>query len=339
MRRSSILVTILLFYLLVSAGLLNWAYNGWQASPSIAQASVLGTSTDTTITTTTIPSLNAYPTLAQSAIDSLTNQAGQIAIYHKESGTLLYSTPNARPVPIASTTKMMTAFLAVKYGSPDQILTISSTATNQIPSTMGLLTDEKISLQNILTGTLMVSGNDAAYAIGEHIGEILLNNLSASSQEKVDRFVQEMNKEAALLYMTNTHYADPAGLSDEKGYSTASDLAKLASLLIDKPLVKTIITTPLATVYSQNNAIRHDLINSNRLVNGMNYQGILGVKTGYTPTAGHCLVAAASRGGATYIVVVLNTNAALYPDNNVNDISAIAASKLLDAAFSATRFQ
>jgi len=333
MRRSSVLIAIITLYVGVAALTSFYTFRIWgDSSPMVAQAAVLGASTDSSVLATPTPALlGPYPNQME---DSFTGYASQYAVYHVESGTYVLEGGTQGPRPIASTTKMMSAHLVAQHANLDDTVTVSHDAATQIGSLMGIYTNEQFTVRTLLHGMLMVSGNDAAYALAGYTGGILLGNPSAPEPDRIVRFVAEMNSEAARLGMSNTHYADPAGLNDDEGHSTASDLAKIAELLLRDPAVKDIIATPSITVWDQAHRTPYNLDNSNRLVKGMDFPGILGVKTGNTPAAGHCLVAAASRNGQTFIVVVLDANPRAFPGVDSNNVSAVAAGRILEAAFS-----
>lgn len=218
-------------------------------------------------------------------------------------------------VPIASTTKLMTAIIVLENYNLDEVVTISEDAAYQIPSVMGLMPEEKITVHDLLYGLLMKSGNDAAYALAEHM--------------EFDNFIEKMNEKAKYLGLENTHFKDPAGLNDE-GRSTARDLSFLASYALKFDTIKEIIRTTEKEVYSINRAYAHQLENSNRLIHydePLFYEPSIGGKTGYTPDAGHCLVSAATKDDHTLISVILKTI------EDTNDASAKESKKLLEWGF------
>jgi D-alanyl-D-alanine carboxypeptidase len=226
----------------------------------------------------------------------------------------LFARDAYQPVPVASTTKIMTALVARKLYSPEEVVTVSRRAAAEIGSRVGLLPGEKITVGSLILGLLIASGNDAAYALAEHGGS-------------VDDFVARMNEEARRLGLRTTDFRDPAGLNDE-GRSSAFDLAVLAARLLDDELLRSIVVRPDAEITSVDGRLVHHLRNSNRLVTAERYfPGILGIKTGYTPGAGHTLVAAARRDGRTLIAVILSTVA------DTKEASAIEAEKLLEWGF------
>ena len=253
-------------------------------------------------------------------------QALQYTAYNPDSGKIIYSSDDQQPVPIASTTKVMSAHLVMKYGNLDDIVVVSAEAAGQIGSVMGIYKGEKISVRNLLTGSMLVSGNDSIFALAEYVGGKLLNEEQASSDQKIQRFVEEMNSTADKLHLSNTKYQDPCGLNDE-GRSTASDLSKLMSVVMQNQTLREIMQTAETTVSDEQGRYKHALKNSNRFVTDYQYQGVVAGKTGYTPDAGHCLIVAAQRNGYTVVVTILNTYA------STNDASAVEARKLMDFTF------
>jgi len=232
-----------------------------------------------------------------------------------ESNTYLSMQKENDKVPIASTTKIMTAIIVLENYKLDDIVTISSEAARQVGLDYTTTTKEQLTVGDSLKVLLIISSNRAAYALAEH--------LNTDGETGVEKFVGLMNAKALTLGMDSTEYHDPAGL-DTTGWSTASDLAIVTKYALRDPVFAEIVKTPQATVSSVSGRIKHDLKNSNRLVSEWNYSGILGVKTGYMPEASHCLVAAAKRDGHTLIAIIL------YTLNDTASASAEEARKLLD---------
>lgn len=204
-------------------------------------------------------------------------------------------------VPIASTTKMVTALVARELFDLDETVTVSKLAANINGSDIQLVLNEKISMHQLLRGLMIQSGNDAAFAIADHY--------SPADNEYID-FVNKMNEFAQKVGLKNTVFGDPAGLDDETGRSTAWDLAQIARLVLADPILKEIVSTARATITSTDGSISHELTNSNRLLLGDSpyyLPGATGVKTGFTPLAGHCLVSAYQSAQGPLIAVVLNT--------------------------------
>ncbi len=239
-------------------------------------------------------------------------QSGQVILKYNENNR----------VPIASTTKIMTAVIAMENYQPSDVVTISQTAANQIGADVYLLPNEKITVSELLHCLLIKSGNDAAYALAEHLDQ---NGGTA-------KFVDHMNKKAQELGMRDTNYKDPAGL-DVDGYSTARDLFILSRYALKNTNIINYTKIAKYTAYNIDKTISHPLDNSNRLVSEYNYQGAIGIKTGYMPEAGHCLVSAAERDGHTLIGVILNTYA------DTASASADESKKMLDWAFQNVLFK
>lgn len=192
--------------------------------------------------------------------------------------------------PVASTTKIMTAILAVERGDPDSIVTVSWNAANQPGTSMYLRTGEQRRLQDLLFGLMMVSGNDAATAIAEHL---------AGSESA---FAQLMNQRAAEIGAQNTHFLNASGLDDwVNPYSTARDLATMARHGLQNLEFRVYASQKQRTVPGPSGP--RLLKNSNDFV--LTYPGATGVKNGWTEKADYTLVASAYRGGRELIVVLL----------------------------------
>jgi len=202
-------------------------------------------------------------------------------------GTVLYSkNPHQTRAP-ASTTKILTALLALEKGGLDEIVSVSRYAAGTTGSTARLYTGQKIRMIDLLHGLLLSSGNDAAVAVAEHI---------AGSE---DAFVRLMNARAAELGALNTRFQNPHGLDKPGHFSTAYDLALLARLALLYPTFAEIVAKQ--TYSSESGA----WTNTNKLL--WSYEGIEGIKTGTTGQAGYCLVATATQNGMQLITVVLGS--------------------------------
>lgn len=212
------------------------------------------------------------------------------------SGRILYAKNAHLPLPPASTTKIMTAILALENGRLGDRVCVSRRAAETAEASIWLEEGEELSLEDLLYALLLQSANDAAVAIAEHIG---------GSQEE---FVALMNRRARELGARQTHYANPHGLDDPQHYSTAYDLAVLARHALALPDFRRFVSTPKKTIPWPGHPWDRVLYNRNRLLQGSEaYPGAIGVKTGYTQKAGSCLVAAARRNNLELIAVVLNS--------------------------------
>lgn len=233
-------------------------------------------------------------------------QGSAAAIMDAATGRIVWDEKGDRRGAPASITKIMTAIVAMEHGNLEQRLTVRSQHLAW-GSLMGLLPGDRVSLEDLLWGLLLPSGNDAALAIAD---------LVAGSEE---RFVEMMNDRAAELGMRDTHFANPHGLDEEGHFSTANDILRLTRHAMTFPLFARIVATPSTT----RQASRPFLLgNSNFLITRGGFAGADGVKSGNTDLAGDSLVGSATRDGRRIIVVVLGTN-----DRTFN------ATRLLEFAF------
>ncbi len=205
-------------------------------------------------------------------------------------GDVIAAKAAERPLPIASTTKLMTAYLALKNLKPNQ--TVTAAPYRPIASTeilLGLHPGEKIKVRDLLYGLLVPSANDAA------------QTLAVAVAGSVPAFVSEMNQAAQELGLANTSYANPIGLDSPNNYSSARDLVTLADLLLKNRLFARIVDSPSAVLHSGDTQRRVDTRNT--LLNQEPF--IDGVKTGHTIKAGYVLVGAGTRDSTTLISAVL----------------------------------
>jgi len=201
-------------------------------------------------------------------------------------------------VPIASLTKVMTAIIAIENYRLDDVVTVPYEATIQTPTVVYLRTGEQISTSELLHCLLIRSGNDAAYTLASHMDK--------ETGSEPQKFVNNMNQKAQELGLSNTRFFDPAGLSDE-GYSTAKEMALLTRYALLNPVFRKIVKIDKYVATNISNTIFHQLENSNRLITTYQYPGAIGVKTGFTYAASHCLIGAAERDGHQLIAVILGT--------------------------------
>lgn len=189
----------------------------------------------------------------------------------------------------ASTNKIITALVASDLYKPDKVITVKRVLTEG--QTMGLVQNERITVENLLYGTLVHSGNDAAYALADEYG--------------FEQFVVLMNKKAKGLNMNNTHFANPAGLDDYSQYVSPFDLALAARELLKNPYLSKIVSTKEIVISDIDFQVFHKLVNVNKLLGEI--QGIGGLKTGYTENAGENLVSFYKRNGHQFIIVILKS--------------------------------
>jgi D-alanyl-D-alanine carboxypeptidase len=244
--------------------------------------------------------LNSYLSIAEDAPEPLVYAQGYLLLDPTNAEVVIGKNIDAA-VPIASTTKMVTALVARQEFQLDEIVTVGSFAANIIGSKVGLVAGEKITVENLLKALLIQSGNDAAFALAEYY----------SGQPKdYQSFVVKMNDYVRSVGLPVSVFGDPAGLDDEKGRSTAWELSQIARLVINDPILSEIVKISKTTVYSIDGLHSHQLANSNRLIipDSPHYlPGAIGIKTGFTHDAGHCLVSAYQTEVGLLIGVVLNT--------------------------------
>ena len=235
-----------------------------------------------------------------------------------QSGQKLYAKNADQKVPIASTTKIMTSLVVLENYSQKMkdVVTITREMTAVEGSDIQLRMSEKITVENLLKGLLISSGNDAALAIANFFGG-------------KDEFVAKMNEKARFIGLKNTLYKDPAGL-DDNGYSTAEDLSVLSSYALRDKTFAEIVKMPETTITSSDGQIIHELKTSNRLLKPEEpfyLPFAQGIKTGFTNDAGHCLVSVAQKDDHELLSVILNT------DQNTLTASAQESKKLLEWGF------
>ena len=204
------------------------------------------------------------------------------------SGTALYEKNADLRLPEASTTKIMTALIALEESTLTHRITVSPKAAAVEGSQLGLTAGAELSVSDLLYVLMMKSGNDAAVALAEGI---------CGSEEA---FVERMNRRAEELGLKNTRFENPHGLPAEGHYTTARDLAELTAAALENEAFRKLVSTERTRLEYQNKV----LTNSNKLLSTC--EGIFGVKTGFTKKAGRCLVTAAERRGITLICVTLN---------------------------------
>ncbi len=231
-------------------------------------------------------------TVFASSESSVKTNAKNIVAIDRKSLSILFEKNCFNPVPMASTTKIMTCIIALENSNLDDIVTISKKASSVRGSTLGLRENQKISMNDLLYGLMLRSGNDCAIAIAEHI--------SGSAKD----FSILMNDKASLLSLNHTNFVTPHGLDDVNHYTSAYDLAMLTDYALGNVTFKKIVSTKQITICIDNNI--RTISNTNELLGIVD--GVYGVKTGFTFEAGRCLVSACRRNNFDIIVVVLGAD-------------------------------
>lgn len=218
--------------------------------------------------------------------------ARRAVLLNADTGELLYGHNEHEKASMASTTKIMTALLAVERGEPNAVVTATDRAVRIEGTSIGLKAGDKITLKTLVYGMLLESGNDAANVTAQYI---------AGSNGK---FAQLMNARAKELGMQHTNFVTPSGLDDAQHYSTAYDMALLGAAAIRNPEFLAACSAQKARVAYGDPQYARTFSNHNRLLSM--YDGALGIKTGFTKKSGRCLVSAARRDGITLVAVTLN---------------------------------
>lgn len=222
-----------------------------------------------------------------------------ILIDSKSGKVLFDKNIDARMFP-ASTTKVLTAAVALEKGKLDDVVTVSKRASSQEGSSIYSTEGEKFRLEQLLYALLLESANDTAVAIAEHIAG------------SVENFADLMNAKAREWGAKNSHFVNPNGLPDPDHYTTAYDLAMITKHAMANPKFREIVATEYKDIPRINPLSPRRVWNHNKIIRGGHwyYKGANGVKTGYTTEARQCLVSSANRDGQEFIAVVLGSEGA-----------------------------
>lgn len=213
-------------------------------------------------------------------------------VLDRKSGLILYGKNENEKRKMASTTKIMTAIVVIENANLESIVTISQKAAGTGGSRLGLHTNDKVSVKDLLYGLLLCSGNDAAVALAEFVGGDLPG------------FSNLMNNKVSELGLTSTHFVTPHGLDNESHYTTAYELAKITDYALKNETFRNIVGTKNHTITI--NKYSKSLSNTNELLG--NFEGVYGVKTGFTNGANRCLVTAIKRNNMDLICIVLGAD-------------------------------
>ncbi|MEK7533977.1 MAG: serine hydrolase [Patescibacteria group bacterium] len=234
------------------------------------------------------PEVSYYPILTESLKPNISAKAA--IVMDNDSKVILFAKNPKLLFSMASTTKIMTALVAMDYYSLDDVLTVKTTGAGGI--TIGLKKGQRILFKDLLHAMLLPSSNDAALTLAQNY----------SGGEKA--FINKMNEYARLLHLFNTSFADPAGLLDGEDYTTPLDLARLASIALKNKMFAQIVATK-HKIISDVDGFNYSIFNLNKL---LGIDGINGVKTGFTDEAGEVLVTSKkTRDGHMLIAVVMNS--------------------------------
>ena len=212
--------------------------------------------------------------------------AQALLVYNRDTGAVVFARNAGAELPIASLTKLMTAYVTVERLRPPARLVERPYTPQAGESLAGIPAGDRLDLTDMLRGMLLPSGNDVAYSLAVDVGQT------------TGHFVALMNFWSGLLGLGRTHFTTPVGLDTPGNYSTAVDLARLTDILLRDPLVAKIVNERVARL--GDGVVVH---NTNRVL--AHRRWVVGVKTGHTPDARYCLVGAAHRNGVNIISVVL----------------------------------
>lgn len=213
-------------------------------------------------------------------------------VIDKNNKTVIYGKNENTKTKMASTTKIMTCLVVLENANLRDVVETSAKAARTGGSKLKFKKDDKISVNDLLYGLMLRSGNDAAVALAEHVGG------------NIDGFATLMNKKAVELGLKNTHFETPHGLDSDNHYTTPYELALLTAYALENNIFKTIVGTKSCSINI--NGIPRTIFNTNELLGNLN--GVYGVKTGFTNGAGRCLVTAIKRENLDAICVVLGAD-------------------------------
>lgn len=221
--------------------------------------------------------------------------AKSYCVMNADTGEIVFEKNSGVRMPMASTTKIMTLIAAIENSTPEEIVTVREEATRVEGSSAYLKPCAKITMNDLLYGMVLNSGNDAADTVAYHISG------------SVEEFAELMNDTAKKIGAENTHFENPSGLGSDGHFTTASELAKITAYGLKNSYFRQVVSTQTyrgRMVLEDGSVWDTDYTNHNRLLRELD--GCIGVKTGYTKAAGRCLVSAVSRDECEYIIVTLN---------------------------------
>ncbi|HLX56309.1 MAG TPA: serine hydrolase [Ktedonobacteraceae bacterium] len=303
-RFIAIILLFIAISLLIAVPVLAFTPLGANLLDGSAQPTAIATFAPTFLPFTPTPTPKPTPVLTVRGSPPAIS-ANEAILEDNDTGHILYDLNGERPQPMASTTKIMTAVIAIQTASLDMLITVHQDAVNEVSNNGGssaqLHAGEQLTLRDLLYGLLVPSGDDAAIAIADALGGNAQN------------FVHEMNLYAYRLRLFQTHYINPDGLTYYDSnhqpipghYTTAYDLVRLAQYAMSLPLFAQIVSTQHYMIPATATHSAHSWDNTNTLL--ATYPGMTGIKTGYTLEAGGCLIFSATRSGHHLIGVVLHS--------------------------------
>lgn len=238
-----------------------------------------------------VPTPAPYPTNKTGIYPGLEVSAAGVVVYDVDSGVYLYKRNEEILLAPASTTKILTALVALDNYNLDDVLTVKSLVNDG--QDMGLVSGERLTVENLLFGTLVQSANDATYALAENY------------PGGVEKFVEAMNQKAKSLHLEKSSFTNPVGFDDPNHKMTPMDLTRLASVALSNKTIAKMVAIAQITVSDVTHTYFHSLKNINELLGKI--PGVGGIKTGWTEEAGENLVTLVERNGHRVILVVLHS--------------------------------
>ena len=227
-----------------------------------------------------------------SSVENIQIDSRIALIYDRASGRILYEKNGNKQTPMASTTKIMTAIVVLENANLKDIVTIDAKAAGTGGSRLEIKKNDKITVNDLLYGLMLRSGNDAAVALANYVGG------------SIEGFAEMMNNKAEEMGLKNSHFIVPHGLDNEGHYTTAYELAKMADYALKIDKFKEIVSTKTTTITI--NGYPRTITNTNQLLGSIS--GVYGVKTGFTNGAGRCLVSACKREDLDIITVIIGAD-------------------------------
>lgn len=238
-----------------------------------------------------VPTPRPYPVSLTNMYPKDEVSARGIVILDPDSGATLFQRNADESLSPASTTKILTALVALDEYSLDDVVTVQTVVNSG--QVMGLIPGEQITVEYLLYGALIHSGNDAAWALAEHY------------KGGVDAFVTAMNVKAQSIHLTSSNFTNPVGYDNPDHKMTATDLARLSAFALTNHTIAKIVAIPQITISDVSRTRFHPLTNVNQLLGKI--PGVGGIKTGWTEEAGENLVTLVTRNGHSVIIVVLKS--------------------------------
>ena len=309
-RRSiAIILLVLALLLLIAVPILAFTPAGTQVTAALSPPTPTPSPTPIPPTPTPVPT--PRPVLTVRGTPPALSATASFLV-DMDTGKILENVNGYQPLPMASTTKIMTALIAIQSGRLDQPVTVTQGELDQVPadaSSANLVVGETLTLKQLLYGLMLPSGDDAALVIANAVGG------------STDHFVTLMNLFSERLRLFQTHYDNPHGLNltgDQDHYTSASDLTRLAEYAMHIPLFAQIVQTRTYNLPATAQHQVHAWANTDLLLG--TYSGAIGIKTGHTDAAGWCLVFAASRAGHHLVGVVLNDPSEVLRDKDATTL-------------------